>query len=154
MNNNGFGVERRKKKSYTIVHKEESQGDYSCAIIPLKEEIWFFILFCVILPPLQSKTPYVNFVEVKSSESTDLLDLFVLTSLWIVLLAWCFRSMLNIWFIEEFIVFIIIKNMRRESMRNSACSLCLDSWHENKLILASLAKKLKKLSFEVDLSPN
>jgi hypothetical protein len=39
MNNSGFGVDRRKKKSYTIMRKEENQADYSCAIIPLKEEI-------------------------------------------------------------------------------------------------------------------
>ena len=61
MNNSGFGVDRRKKKSYTIMRKEENQADYSCAIIPLKEEIWFFILFCVILSASQSKKLYWNF---------------------------------------------------------------------------------------------
>ena len=39
INGSGFGVDRRKKKSYTIMRKEEIEGDYSCAIIPLQEDI-------------------------------------------------------------------------------------------------------------------
>ena len=35
----GYKMERRKKKSYTIMRKEETEVDFSCAVMPLNEEI-------------------------------------------------------------------------------------------------------------------
>ena len=46
----GYKMERRKKKSYTIMRKEETEVDFSCAVMPLNEEIWFFIWVFTIKP--------------------------------------------------------------------------------------------------------